>query len=62
MARGFLAKGEKQEQICKLNVRAAYQIPIYNPLFVSTRRDVPPERLYKIEKVVEKGVLNPDFV
>jgi hypothetical protein len=55
MARGFLARGEKQEQICKLNVRTAYQIRIYNPLFVSTRRDVPAERLYKIVKVVEKG-------
>jgi predicted transcriptional regulator len=34
----------------------------FSPPLFSSRRDVPPERLYKFVRVAEKGVQNPDLV
>jgi hypothetical protein len=41
---------------------ALYQIRSYNPFLGSSRRDVPPERLYKVLWVAEKGVADEDSV
>ncbi len=40
----------------------SYPIRSDNLILLSSGRDVPPERLYKIVWVDQKGVLNPDLV
>ena len=38
-----------------------YQIRYYKPLLLSSGRDVPAERLYKIVRVDQKGGIKPGF-
>ena len=38
-----------------------YQIRSYSPFFLSSRRDIPPERLYKVVRIAEKGGIEPGF-
>jgi hypothetical protein len=38
-----------------------YQIRSHNPFLLSSPRDVPAERLYKIIRVAQKGAIKPGF-
>ena len=49
------------EWFSESDTRALYWISFHNPLLLSSRRDVPVERLYKIVRVAEKGGIKRGF-